>query len=62
MLTSRDSVMAMPVVLRFFLPSELAMTWGRVTAAGVLAALPVSILFVFIQRYLASDLTAGALK
>lgn len=52
------------------LASGIAMTylgeynydWGRVMAAAVSAALPILIVFIFLQKYLISGLTAGAVK
>jgi len=36
--------------------------WGGVMASGVLTALPVVIIFIFLQKRLVSGLTAGAVK
>ena len=36
--------------------------WGLFAAGAVLAALPVLLLFLFLQRYIVSGLTAGAVK
>jgi len=52
------------------LASGIAMTylgeynydWGRVMAAAVGAAIPILIVFIFLQKYMISGLTAGAVK
>lgn len=42
--------------------SQLDANWGVFAAGAVLAALPVLLLFLFLQRYIVSGLTAGAVK
>jgi multiple sugar transport system permease protein len=41
---------------------EYEIAWGVLTAAGVLGALPVTILFMFIQKRLIAGMTQGAVK
>lgn len=41
---------------------EYTYDWGGVMAAAVGAALPLLIIFIFLQKYLISGLTAGAVK
>lgn len=41
---------------------EFEYDWGRVMGASVAAAIPILILFIFLQKYLISGLTAGAVK
>jgi multiple sugar transport system permease protein len=41
---------------------EASTNWGYMMAASVIAAIPVSIIFVFLQRYFIQGLTAGAVK
>jgi arabinogalactan oligomer/maltooligosaccharide transport system permease protein len=36
--------------------------WGQFTAGSVLAGAPVVVLFLFLQRYIVSGLTSGAVK
>ena len=42
--------------------SQLDANWGQFAAGAVFAALPVLLLFLFLQRYIVSGLTAGAVK
>ena len=52
------------------LASGIAMTylgeynydWGRVMAAAVGAAVPILVIFIFLQKYMIAGLTAGAVK
>ena len=44
------------------LSSALLIRWGQVAAATVLTIVPTIILFYFVQRWLVSGLTAGAVK
>ena len=41
---------------------EASTNWGYMMAASIIAAVPVSIIFVFLQRYFIQGLTAGAVK
>jgi len=41
---------------------EYEIAWGLLTAAGVIGALPVTILFMFVQRRLIAGMTQGAVK
>lgn len=51
-----------PVGLRFFVGGFAAQKWGFFAAGSIVAALPVVVLFLFLQRYLIAGLTAGAVK
>ena len=42
--------------------SKFSVDFGQMMAAGVLALIPVCVLFFLIQRYLVQGLTAGAVK
>jgi arabinogalactan oligomer/maltooligosaccharide transport system permease protein len=42
--------------------SQKDANWGLFAAGACLAALPVLLLFLFLQRYIVSGLTAGAVK
>lgn len=50
-----------PVGLRFFV-SGFSEQWGYFAAGSIIAAIPVVFLFLFLQKYLVSGLTAGAVK
>ncbi|MDR3438666.1 carbohydrate ABC transporter permease [Telmatospirillum sp.] len=41
---------------------EYEIAWGLLTAAGVIGALPVTLLFMFVQRRLIAGMTQGAVK
>ena len=51
-----------PVGLRFFVGGYQANQWGYFAAGSIVAAIPVMALFLFLQKYLVSGLTAGAVK
>jgi arabinogalactan oligomer / maltooligosaccharide transport system permease protein len=50
-----------PVGLRFFV-GGFSQQWGHFAAGAIIVAIPVVALFMFLQRYLVSGLTAGAVK
>lgn len=50
-----------PVGLRFFVGGFSAQ-WGYFAAGSVLVSLPVVLLFLYLQKYLISGLTAGSVK
>lgn len=41
---------------------ELNANWGLFAAGAVLAALPILLLFMFLQKYIVGGLTAGSVK
>jgi multiple sugar transport system permease protein len=61
MMLSGDKVRTVTVALQLFI-GEFSVQWGMLTAGGVLVALPVTVLFLLVQRRLVSGLTAGAVK
>lgn len=61
MMLSGDKVRPVTVALQLFI-GEFTVQWGLLTAGGALIALPVTILFLFIQKRLVGGLTAGAVK
>jgi multiple sugar transport system permease protein len=61
MMFSGNSVRTVTVALQTFI-GEFTIQWGLLTAGGTLVALPVTILFLVVQRRLVGGLTAGAVK
>lgn len=50
-----------PVGLRFFV-GGFSQQWGYFAAGAIIVSIPVVLLFLFLQKYLVSGLTAGAVK
>lgn len=50
-----------PVGLRFFV-GGFSQQWGYFAAGSIIVSVPVVLLFMFLQKYLVSGLTAGAVK
>ena len=50
-----------PVGLRFFV-GGFSQQWGYFAAGAIIVSIPVVLLFMFLQKYLVSGLTAGAVK
>jgi multiple sugar transport system permease protein len=61
MMLSGQNVRTVTVALQLFI-GEFSIQWGLLTAGGTLIAIPVTILFLIVQRRLVSGLTAGAVK
>jgi multiple sugar transport system permease protein len=61
MLINSDSQKTFSVGLLTFV-GKFAVDWGQMMAASVMALVPVCIFFLFLQRYLVTGLTAGAVK
>lgn len=59
--TSSDSAKTLPVGITDIKLGD-AFQWGQLMAAGTMVAVPVVILFVMLQRYFISGLTAGSVK
>ena len=54
-------VRTIPVALQNMV-GEYQIAWGLLTSGGILAALPVVVLFFFVQKQLIGGMTAGAVK
>ena len=61
MMLSGQAVRTVTVALQLFI-GEFTIQWGLLTAGGTLIALPVTLLFLLVQRRLVGGLTAGAVK
>jgi arabinogalactan oligomer/maltooligosaccharide transport system permease protein len=61
-LLDTTSKFTMSVGLYSFIQDKYAQQWGTFCAGVVLAAIPVVILFFFLQRFIAEGLTRGAVK
>lgn len=56
-----ENMYTAPLGLRFFV-SGFSEQWGYFAAGSIVVAIPVVVLFLFLQKYLVSGLTAGAVK
>jgi arabinogalactan oligomer/maltooligosaccharide transport system permease protein len=52
----------LPVGMQFLVSQKYQEQWGPFTAGVVLAAIPVVVLFAFLQRFIVHGLTGGAVK
>jgi arabinogalactan oligomer/maltooligosaccharide transport system permease protein len=52
----------LPVGMRGFIDQQYGQRWGPFAAGTVLAAVPVVVLFMSLQRWIVSGLTAGSVK
>jgi arabinogalactan oligomer/maltooligosaccharide transport system permease protein len=57
----KETMYTAPVGLRFFV-SGFSEQWGFFSAGAIIVSIPVVVLFMFLQKYLVSGLTAGAVK
>ena len=57
----QESMYTAPVGLRFFV-GGYSQQWGYFAAGSIIVSIPVVLLFFFLQKYLVSGLTAGAVK
>jgi multiple sugar transport system permease protein len=58
---SSDRLRTLPVGLNEFLTADVY-NWGQLMGATFLAALPVVVFYIYLQRYMIHGLTAGAVK
>jgi arabinogalactan oligomer / maltooligosaccharide transport system permease protein len=58
----RPEEFTLAVGLYFWGADERTAKWGLFAAGAVLAAIPVVVLFLFLQKYIVSGLTAGSVK
>ena len=45
-----------------FISQQYGQRWGPFAAGSLMAMLPVTLLFLFLQRWIVSGLTAGSVK
>jgi len=57
----QESMYTAPVGLRFFV-GGFSQQWGYFAAGSIIVSIPVVVLFLFLQKYLVSGLTAGSVK
>jgi arabinogalactan oligomer/maltooligosaccharide transport system permease protein len=60
-LMDKEAMYTAPIGLRFFV-GGFSQQWGYFAAGSIIVAIPVVVLFMFLQKYLVSGLTAGAVK
>lgn len=61
MMLSGQNIRTVTVALQLFI-GEFTVQWGLLSAGGAMIAIPVTILFLLVQRRLVGGLTAGAVK
>ena len=61
-LIQTPSTKTLAVGLQGFISNQYAENWGPFAAGALLAAIPVVILFLFLQKFIVSGLTAGSVK
>jgi arabinogalactan oligomer/maltooligosaccharide transport system permease protein len=60
--TGDPNDLTLAVGLQRFIDGQYDQQWGPFAAGALLAAIPVMLLFLFLQKYVVSGLTAGATK
>lgn len=61
-LIQTPSTKTLAVGLQGFIANQYSENWGPFAAGALLAAIPVVILFMFLQKFIVSGLTAGSVK
>lgn len=56
-----ESLRTLPIGLQSLVVGDI-LPWGKLMAASLLTAIPVAVLYVYAQRFLAEGLTVGAVK
>ena len=59
--TSKKKLWTINVILKSMI-GRVSVNWGTLMAGGIIALLPTIVVFAFVQRYVVSGLTAGAVK
>jgi arabinogalactan oligomer / maltooligosaccharide transport system permease protein len=60
-LMDKEEMYTAPVGLRFFV-GGFQQQWGYFAAGSIIVSIPVVVLFLYLQKYLVSGLTAGSVK
>lgn len=60
-LMDKEEMYTAPVGLRFFV-GGFSQSWGYFSAGSIIVSIPVVFLFLYLQKYLVSGLTAGSVK
>ncbi len=60
-LMDKENMYTAPVGLRFFV-GGFSQQWGYFAAGSIIVSIPVVVLFLYLQKYLVSGLTAGGVK
>ncbi len=60
-LMDKEEMYTAPVGLRFFV-GGFSQQWGYFAAGSIIVSVPVVVLFLYLQKYLISGLTAGSVK
>jgi arabinogalactan oligomer/maltooligosaccharide transport system permease protein len=60
-LMDKENMYTAPVGLRFFV-GGFSQQWGYFAAGSIIVSVPVVVLFLYLQKYLVSGLTAGSVK
>jgi arabinogalactan oligomer/maltooligosaccharide transport system permease protein len=60
-LMDKEEMYTAPVGLRFFV-GGFSQQWGYFAAGSIIVSVPVVVLFLYLQKYLVSGLTAGSVK
>ena len=58
---NQEDLYTAPVGLKFFV-GGFSQQWGYFAAGSIIVSIPVVVLFLFLQKYLVSGLTAGSVK
>jgi len=61
-LGGNQEAITLAVGMRQFIETDFQENWGAFAAGALIATLPVMILFIWLQKYVVSGLTAGSLK
>jgi multiple sugar transport system permease protein len=61
MFISKESLKTIPTGINAFI-GKYSIDWGMLSAGAVIALVPVTVLFMFVQKYIVKGLTAGAVK